>query len=594
MKNNYIELLKSSQIFSSLSEAELVKLSKKFKKITLSKNKILFRQGEMSHDLFLLVSGKIAVFLRRDSKDTVLINEVLPGTLIGEITALSHHPRMATAKAVEKSVLLQLSSDEFIALCKKFSAIGLAVINKSLGESRDILKLMSEKGQLKKHIAIVPANKQVDLSIFQDEILKNNSCSDVVFLSDIQESTKLTASKLQIKIDKLDKNNKTIVYIISSYESPLAKICFDLERVDMIYVVAFDDSKPMMSRETHHKIDNNKYKIKPELVLLHKRKKTFPANTSKWLRLEKFNLNHHIRIDQSKDWERLFRFITGNAVGVVLGGGGLRCWAQLGALRALNKLNIPVDAIGGSSAGSIFAGFYAMNQSLNDAADLRELSEVTREIVSLKDITWPAISVFDGENYTKKLQKMFGNKRLENLWIPCFCVSTNLATNRLVVSRSGYLWKVIRSSTSVPLVFPPVVVNGKLHMDGGLLNNLPVDVMRNILSNKGQVIAVELTHAREDNKDYFFPPVLPFWSTMLTKFGWINKNYVFPHLIETFLKSLLAGASAKQRENSLNADVLITPDLSSFKLLNVSKKDENKLIKIGYETTLKQLKKSKK
>src|SRR6185312_12399525 len=106
-----------------------------------------------------------------------------------------------------------------------------------------------------------------------------------------------------------------------------------------------------------------------------------------------------------------------------------------------------------------------------DPLDLRDLANLVRQSISLKNITWPAASLFNGKHYTEKLQDIFRNVRIENLWLPCFCISTNLSTNKQVISRRGYLWKIIRSSTAVPLVFPPVVVKGQLYIDGGLLNN---------------------------------------------------------------------------------------------------------------------------
>lgn len=597
MKIDLLNLLKSCKVFSSLDDAILIKLLGKFKKKYLDKNKILFRQGELSNSLFLLVSGRIAAFITTEENETLLINEVLPGSIIGELTALSHEPRSTTAKAVKRSILLQLTSEDFVAICKEFNSVSLEVINTTLSHSRDIIKLMSNKSFIKKHIAIIPANNHVDLKIFHETILKHKNNQNIVFLYDgVEDQTNIKElSELHHYVDRLDKENTTIVYIINSYHSILSTLCFGYEKVDMIYVVGSGDSDPDISQETRLKVDNNKYKIKPELILLHANTQSAPKHTAKWLKLIRFNLHHHIRIDLESDWQRLLRFITGNAIGIVFGGGGLRCWAHLGALRALIRLNIPIDAIGGASAGALVAAYYAMKQSyqdpFEDPLDLRDLAKLTRQAISLKNLTWPSASLFNGKHYTHKLQDIFGEVRIEDLWLPCFCISTNLAKNKQIISRGGYLWKIIRSSTALPLVFPPVVVKGQLYMDGGLLNNLPVDVMKKTLSNRGRVIAVELTRANEDTTYYKFPPILPFFMTMLTKFRLVNKDLKFPHLIDTFLKSLLAGSAAKQEENGIIADILITPDLSKFGLLRVSKSDENKLIKIGYKDALKKIKK---
>lgn len=598
MKIDLLNLLKSSNIFSSLDDPTLFKILSKFKKVYLRRNKILFRQGELSNSLYLLVSGKIAAFITTEKNEILLINEVLPGSIIGELTALSHEPRSTTAKAVKGSILLQLTSEDFVDICKEFNSVSLEVINTTLRHSRDIIKLMSNKGNIKKHIAIIPANKQIDLKLFHETILKNSHHDEnIVFLTDHPEDPMSIKELHEFHhyINQLDKENKTIVFIINSFHSILSSLCFGREIVDMIYVVGIGGSNPYLSQETRVKLDTNKYKIKPELILLHTNTQNAPKHTAKWLKLTRFNLHHHIRYDHEGDWKRLLRFITGNAIGIVFGGGGLRCWAHLGALKALIQLNIPIDVVGGASAGAIVAAYYALKRSYQnpteDPIDLRELSHLTRQAISLKNLTWPSASLFDGKHYTQKLQTIFGKNRIENLWIPCFCISTNLANSKQIISRKGFLWKIIRGSTSLPFVFPPVVVNGQLHVDGGLLNNLPVDIMKNTLSNRGKIIAIELTRSDEDTNYYKFPPVLPFFMTMLTKFKLINKDFKFPHLIDTFLKSLLAGSAAKQEENGANADILIAPDLSKFGILRVSKSDEDELINIGYEETLKRIKK---
>lgn len=600
MKTDLLKLLKSCKVFSSLDDAVLLKLLNKFKKINIDRNKILFRQGELSNSLYLLVSGKISTFVRTNKNETLLLNEVLPGSIIGELTALSHEPRPITARAVKRSILLQLSSDDFVDLCKKFNSVSLEVVNTTLSHSRNIIKLMSDDRFNKKHIAIIPANNKSNLKIFYEKLLEHKSSYlDIIFLYDEAEilANIKSESELHSYIEKQhDKANKTIVYIINSYHSPLSSLCFNYTNVDMIYIVGIGKSVPTLSSETRNIIENYKYKIKPELILLYSNIQLIPIHTKKWLKLIRFNLHHHIRIDLESDWQRLLRFITGNAVGIVFGGGGLRCWAHLGAIRALIRLNIPIDAIGGSSAGALVAGYYAMTQSVqnpfDDPLDLRDLANQVRNAIALKNLTWPSASLFNGKDYTNKLQEIFKKVRIENLWIPCFCISTNLAKNKQIISRSGYLWKIIRSSTAVPLVFPPVVVKGQLHLDGGLLNNLPVDIMKKILLNRGKVIAIELTRADEDTNYYKFPPILPFFMTMLTKFKLVNKDFKLPHLIDTFLKSLLAGSSAKQEENGANADLLIAPDLSKFSFLDITRSDEDKLIRKGYKEAFKKIKES--
>jgi hypothetical protein len=105
---------------------------------------------------------------------------------------------------------------------------------------------------------------------------------------------------------------------------------------------------------------------------------------------------------------------------------------------------------------------------------------------------------------------------------------------------------------------------------------------------------VELIHVKQKDIEYNFPPILPLGKTFLAKMGLAYKQLRFPSFVDTFLKSLLAGSSAKQNENALAADILISPTLSGFDLLRVPQNQEKELIKIGYEATLEALKHPKK
>lgn len=569
-----ITFLKTTKLFSSLNESVLKEILKKMEKIHLKKNKILYRQGSMSDSFYILVQGALLVTVKIEKNGQKFNHEVIPGETLGELGALSHEPRTGTVKAIEDSLLLKIPSRVFVEFSRDYPSISIDLINTLFVRSKEFINLISSGEIQRKHIAVIPTNNSFNSNPFLHELEKQlKQFADITLLS--EQST-----ELQKEIEKSEKEKKTIIYLVQNPHSQLAKFCF--KKIEMLYLVADGESEPHIESFILKKINENKYRIKPELVLFYK-DQSQPRNTAKWLKLARFNLHHHIRTALLKDFQRLTRFIRGQAVGVVLGGGGLRSWAHLGALQALVKAEIPIDAIGGTSAGAIVAGFYALHESIEDSSHaLEQLADITRETIALKNITWPAVSVFNGRDYTNKLKKMFKTK-IEDLWLPFFCVSCDLSNNKQIIHRKGLVWKAIRTTTAVPAVFPPMVVKGKLYLDGGILNNLPVDVMKKIIGNSSTIAAVELTHNNIDLHEYNFPPILPFWKTFLAKMRFTYKDYKFPGLIDTFLKALLAGSSAKQNENSVMADILITPDLSRFSLLNVKKEQYQELIQLGYD-----------
>lgn len=589
MEIDRLEMIKASEIFSTLDEAALKKLAAEFEEITLHKNEVLYRQGEQSDSLYLLISGKLSIILKTEKNEKRIIGEVTPGKTTGELSAFSKEARAATVKALQPSVVLTLSGEIFRKLCQEYPSLVAQVVNLFVGRARSMIKQVTEERIVRKHIVVVGASKKTSLSVLIEKItplIDKKSKAAFIFEKGSHSSE---------SIDELIKEHDTILYFLESYQSIFAKKCF--KQAEKIYVVAYADQKPFINGFVIKKIKQNtlSHPVRAELILLHEEEKKLPRLTLKWLRLAHFELHHHVRLYQEKDLARILRFMKGEAIGLVLGGGGLRCWAHLGAIQAIMKSGVPIDIIGGTSAGAIVAGYYAFHEGFsNDLPLLEELAEVTRHTVSWRNLTWPAVSIFNSRSYTKQLQKIFNYSRVENLWVPFFCIACNLANDSQVLFRKGHLWKAIRASTAVPAVFPPVVIKGTLYLDGGILNNLPTDVMRKAIGPKGTLIAVELTHQNKDNNNYNFPPILTFWPTILSKTGIAYKDYRFPPFVDTFLKSLLSGASVKQEENSLMADILISPNLSQYGLLEVSKKDEGELIKAGYHSALKAIKKYRK
>ena len=584
MDIDFVTLLKNCKIFSSLNNNELKKLQRHLKKVTLRKNQILFHRGDIGNHLYVLVSGKLIACLTPDN----IIAEVHPGETTGEMGAMTHEPRSATVKAVEKSILLELSSIELKKLCQRYPAVLFEIMNNLLGRSRSFIEQLSHSEKTPQYIAIIGANKKTSLQAFSKKIKAEiKRLKNIVML--IDTDNKIT--KLSNYLDKLEKKHTTIIFVINKYNSSLAKICF--EKTNNIYVVGDADAPPHISSYVLTTIKN--INIKTSLILLHKNKDQLPKHSLKWLQLANFQLHHHLCLQYPQDIQRILRFMRGVPIGLVLGGGGLRCWAHYGAILALFKKNIPIDAIGGTSAGAIVAAYHAMFADFNySITPLQELSEITRKSASVFKLTYPAASVFNSKSYTQKLQEIYGSAHIENLWLPAFFVGCNLSDGTQAIYTTGSLWRKIRSSTAVPAIFAPVVIRGKIHLDGGVINNLPVDIMKKILGLRSTVIAVELTHQKEDNTKYNFPPILTFWKTLLAKTGIAYKNYKFPPFVDTFLKSLLAGSATKQKQNSLDADILITPDLSSYRLLAVTLKQQPELIKIGYASAVKALKHWKK
>lgn len=596
MEEDLINAIKTNKIFSSLNDEAIQKLLPKFIKLELRPPETLFYQGDPSDYIYLLVRGKLSAALTNAAGETRVIGYIDAGEAVGESGALTTEPRALTVKAVDQSIIYRLSSKNFIDLCHEHPALMFATIHPVITRSRSIIQLLSSD-KINRHIVIAPAHKDISLELFAEKIRSYlENYPSVVLLSDYDSefnSQKMTQDTLKEKIAELEKNKKKshkFLYLLKSPDTPLAKIA--LRRANIIYITAYSSSVPRIDKLLVERFQTQRINYRPEaaLILLHIENTIMPQNSANWLAQMHFDTYHHVRINVNKDYLRLLRFIRGKAVCVILGGGGTRGWAHLGAIKALRERKIPIDMIGGTSVGAIIAGCYAVHESYEDAHErFSKVIAASANSVSWRSLTWPAISIFNAKNFTLSLMNVFDNIKIENLWLPFFCISSNLATNSEEVHRKGLLWQKTRASSAIPGVIPPMVMNNELHLDGGLLNNLPVDVARAMLGKKAKIIAVDLNSFARDHHKYIFPPILTFKQALFAKLGFTLDNYHFPRFIDTFMRGVFMGSLFKSTQNGLAANILINLELNKFRLLQSNLKQADKLIQIGYDATIKQL-----
>ena len=175
-------------------------------------------------------------------------------------------------------------------------------------------------------------------------------------------------------------------------------------------------------------------------------------------------------------------------IGLALGSGSARGWAHIGVIRALTDAGIEIKCIAGSSIGSLVGAAFALNKIdvLEDFA--RQLD--WKQIVSFLDVIFPRSGLIDGEKITDFFRGHVREMDIGKLPIRYCAVAADLATGREVVLNDGDLIEAIRASISVPGIFTPVKKNGSFLVDGGLVNPVPVSVVRDMGAD--YIIAVDL------------------------------------------------------------------------------------------------------
>jgi len=160
-------------------------------------------------------------------------------------------------------------------------------------------------------------------------------------------------------------------------------------------------------------------------------------------------------------------------VALVLSGGGARGIAHIGVIEELEKQGYEITSIAGTSMGSVIGGVYALGKMdvLKDWAYTLD----RRKVFSLVDFTLNKHGMVRGDKVFKKMKKLIPDKNIEDLPIPYVAVATDMIKKEEVLFREGSIYEAIRASVSIPTVFTPVKSDHKLMVDGGVLNNIPID-----------------------------------------------------------------------------------------------------------------------
>ncbi len=195
----------------------------------------------------------------------------------------------------------------------------------------------------------------------------------------------------------------------------------------------------------------------------------------------------------NRDVGRIARRLGNVSVGLVLGGGGARAYAHLGMLKVFQEEGIPIDILAGTSMGAFLGALFIMGKSVEEILEISR--ENWKKLNSPFSWTLPRIAFIKGKRIRNLVHDIFGDVLIEELPIPFLCVAGDLVSGQEVVLRNGKLYKAILASGALPGFFAPVRRGNMYLVDGGVVNNVPGDVLKK--QGIDMVIAVDVTPERE-------------------------------------------------------------------------------------------------
>jgi NTE family protein len=486
-----IQRLKGFVLLSEVGESTLKRLLAEANWFGLPGGTVLPRDGENDRALFLVLTGSLGVLAYDAKGETRQIAQVSAGETVGEMSLISGDPHSAQLIALRDTELLRISPQGFSALIARHPRVMFNLARLMARRLKETTRRPAA-GWRPRTFAVIPLQDGL-----QDEPIAQRLAAALVAMGSKAVVVDASAADESAAwFTSLEAEHDVVFYRGQTLDGAWTNLC--LRQADRILLLARAD-RPLPLRPLDLPALKERASGPPQLLLVHPQggSRGLPEHFA--LRSGLFESHHHIRANAAEDIERLARFIFGRAVGLVLAGGGARGFAHIGIIRALMESQVPFDHLGGTSMGAIIAAGLALEWSLDELNQRVRAAFV--ETNPLSDFTLPLIALVRGRKVSKLLRQHFGDTRIEEMPKPFFCVSSDLTTGRIHVHRQGPLWRALRASVALPGILPPVTYHGHLLVDGGVMNNLPVDVMAQYAH--GPIIASDVTgeldlHANDD------------------------------------------------------------------------------------------------
>ncbi|XP_032722223.1 patatin-like phospholipase domain-containing protein 7 isoform X1 [Lontra canadensis] len=487
----------------------------------------VYRQGDKSDCTYIVLSGRLRSVIRKDDGKKRLAGEYGRGDLIGVVETLTHQARATTVHAVRDSELAKLPAGALTSIKRRYPQVVTRLIH-LLGEK--ILGSL-QQGPATGHqfglhaasskwdsgnpasnlstVAVMPVSEDVPLTAFALELKHALSAiGPVLLLASDNVKQRLGSAaldsiheyRLSSWLGQQEDIHRIVLYQADGTLTPWTQRC--IRQADCILIVGLGEQEPSVG-ELERMLESTAVRAQKQLILLHREDGPAPSRTVEWLNMRSWCSGHlHLccprrvfsrrslpklvemyqRVfqrppDRHSDFSRLARVLTGNAIALVLGGGGARGCAQVGIIRALTECGIPVDMVGGTSIGAFMGALYAEERNYSQIRIRAKqwAEDMTSMVKTVLDLTYPITSMFSGAGFNSSICSVFKDRQIEDLWIPYFTITTDITASAMRVHTDGSLWRYVRASMSLSGYMPPLCDprDGHLLMDGGYINNLP-------------------------------------------------------------------------------------------------------------------------
>ena len=546
--------------------------------VQLKWGETLFERGEAGDSMYAIVSGRVRAVAPNEERVEIPLGEWGRGGVLGEMGVLDQNSRRSsTVFAVRESELVRIRRDKFEKLALKHPQLSLFFTRQLASRVRELTAGKPQIDQVAT-IAILPASPDMSISDFAAKLsraLKTHGSLLHLSSERIQKYGRTgdeDDAEIVWWLNALEMGHRFLLLEADSSLTSWTRRCLQMADRVLIIADANGDPQPGENEADLYGAEINRIATGRELVLLHQSDETLPSGTLRWLKPRHLRRHHHLVNGSEEDLAKLARYLSGEAIGLVLSGGGARGLAHVGTLRAIQESGIPIDAVGGTSFGAIMAGAIGLQWHWKRLYDTTR--DFTRQTRRHFRPAIPIVSLMEGRAMNRLFRGYYGDARLEDLWRPLFCLSSNLTQSRMEVHDRGPVWRAVRASMSLPSVFPPVLKDGDLLVDGGVMNSLPSDIMKARLEG-GTVIASKTSH--EQHQTYSYAEESTSWQML-------RSRRQAPSIVDVVTQTMGLASRWGRQQQLRSTDLMIDLPVAQYGLFDYDAFD--KLVETGYRTAM--------
>lgn len=544
-------------LFDGVSEAALDALEAVSTLKPVAGGESLVIQGDDADALYFVESGRFRVVVNK----VHIVAHIEAGEAVGELAFFAGGKRTADVIATRDSVVLKVSRSAFDDIARSHPELTQAMLKLV---SERLVVATSRAGSVgsstPRVIALLPAGT----SQLPDGFLARLAeAFEAVVKADtpviaVDQGTNEASDSAAYQSWLAEQEAKGAYVLIdgSGSEEWSNQVCRNSDALVMV-------GRPGRAEPEANAMEQSamRWIAAPQRTLLLVREKADKTITKSaaWIDPREPKLHHHVALDSDADFAKVARFLTGRAVGLVLAGGGALGCAHLGVIQALREANVPIDFIGGASAGAAMGGAIARGMTVEETLDQMEAMFIKAK--AMRRLTLPLYSLLDPTVFDAELRSRYGTKDIADQPINFFGVSTNLSTNGLHVHRRGPLWECVRASGSLPTILPPFIdSDGNILVDGGVLDNVPVKVMHDLKTGPNIVVSLgDPDEIWRTNVEY--DDIRGRWTLMKDVLLRKKREAEFPSIVEIMSRSMVVASRMASKEMLGDDDILVNPPI---------------------------------